>query len=365
MTLTSKLDPRAVRYRTLAALAALLTIGACNSDRLGPATSDGTPIATAEPVGDTPTGTDAVGDSTPAAIDTSETLPTDTLSDAEVLASENQPEAAFATASSKPGIAFGAFDLPDHLYNSTVYAGDVAASGPGDIISTLNAARRVGARVVVRLSGGDVGFRNSNRTLNLAKWKAKIARFKKINLKPYINDGTLIGHYILDEPHNSNTWKGQVPYATLEAMAKYSKSIWPTLTTVVRAYPDWLSKASFRWNYLDAAWAQYSGRKGEVKKWMKNQSSYAQREGLGLIVGLNVLNGGDKTSKIKGQQSGSYAMSASQLRSWGGALVSDPMACGFLNWKYSASYYNRSDIKSAMAYLASKAKSRSKKSCRI
>src|SRR5215210_4817347 len=125
MNLTSKLDPRAVRYRTLAALAALLTIGACNSDRLGPTTSDGTPIAAADPVADTPTGTDAVGDSTPGAVDTSETLPTDTLSDAEVLASENQPEAAFATASSRPGIAFGAFDLPDHLFNTTVYTGDV------------------------------------------------------------------------------------------------------------------------------------------------------------------------------------------------------------------------------------------------
>jgi hypothetical protein len=98
---------------------------------------------------------------------------------------------------------------------------------------------------------------------------------------------------------------------------------------------------------------------------MRNQSAYAQREGLGLVVGLNVLNGGNRSSGIRGQQSGSYAMSASQLRSWGGTLVSDPRACAFLSWKYSAKYYGRSDIRSAMAYLANKAKTRSKKSCRI
>jgi hypothetical protein len=133
----------------------------------------------------------------------------------------------------------------------------------------------------------------------------------------------------------------------------------------VRAYPDWLSKASFRWYYLDASWAQYSYRKGEVNAWVKSMASYAKNEGLGLIVGLNYLNGGNSSSGIKGTNSGSYAMSASQVKSWGAALMANPQACAMLSWRYSSTYFGRSDIKSANSYLGYKAKNRSRTSCRL
>jgi hypothetical protein len=352
MTHTFKLARRAARFRAVAVFAALLGAAACSSDRLGPNTL-GDPLS-------------AVNDSV--ALDSATGLPIepvdgDTLTDAQTDANEALPEAAFVTASRARGIAFGHFDMPRKMYGA-IASGSVIASGPGDVIGTLEAARRAGARVVIRMSGRDNYFRNRNRTLNLARWKARVARFKRVNLQSYIKDGTLIGHYILDEPHNTNTWKGGVPYSTIEAMAKYSKQLWPGLTTMVRAYPDWLANASFRYKYLDAAWAQYSGRKGEVRSWIKDQSKWAQREGLGLVVGLNFLNGGDRSSRIKGPRRGSYSMSPSQVRNWGSVLASDSRACAFLSWKYDSRYFNRTGIKSALKVVAAKAKNRERKSCR-
>jgi hypothetical protein len=369
MTHTFKLARRAARFRAVAVFAALLGAVACNSDRLGPNTPGDPLSALNDSVAlDSATGL-PIDSVTGLPIDPATGLPIepvdgDTLSDAQAEANEALPLAAFASTGKSKGIAFGHFDMPKSMYSRTAN-GAVYASGPGDIIRTLEAARRSGARVVIRMSGGEKYFRNhSSRTLNLAKWKARIARFKKVNLQPYIKDGTLLGHYILDEPHNTNTWKGGVPFATVEAMAKYSKQLWPGLTTVVRAYPDWLSRASFRWNYLDAAWAQYSGRKGEVKQWMRTQSKYARQEGLGLIVGLNVLMGGDKTSKIKGWGPGGYGMSASQIKNWGSVLASDSHSCAFLSWKYDAKYWGRAGIKAAIASVAAKAQNRANKSCR-
>ena len=348
MTHTFKLARRTARLRAVALVAALVGLGACDADRLGPV-----------PPGDAPA---ALADSAGIATD-SAAVDGDTLTDAQLEANELLPEAAFVTGNRAKGIAFGHFDQPKSMLGGPT-SGAVVAAGPGDVIRTLQAARRAGARVIIRMSGRDNYFRNGNRTLNLGKWKARVARFKRVNLKPYIADGTLLGHYILDEPHNSDTWRGQVPYKTIEAMAKYSKQLWPGLTTVVRAYPDWLSKASFRWKYLDAAWAQYSGRKGEIKRWTREQSSFAKREGLGLIVGLNFLNGGDRSSRIKGLRRGAYAMSAKQVKAWGSVLVNDSRACGFFSWKYSRKYFGRSDIRAALATVAKKAKSRDRKSCR-
>jgi hypothetical protein len=263
----------------------------------------------------------------------------------------------FYTGSTAPGIAFGAFNLPSS-YLGYVYSGSVRASGPSDILSTLAAARRVGARVILRMSGGDSYFQNSDGTVNLTKWKDRIARFRSVNLAPYIADGTFLGHFLIDEPHDPSNWGGKpVPFATLEAMAKYSKQLWPGLTTIVRVTPGWLAGASFRYVYLDAAWTQYSARFGELTNWINKQVSAAKGEGLGLVVGLNWLNGG--------RTSGRYPMTATQVKSWGTVLATNSYACAFYGWQYSSSYFGRSDIKSALSAVASKAKYRTRQSCRM
>jgi hypothetical protein len=353
MTHTFKLARRGARFRAVAFVAAVFGFAACdNADRLGPiASGDGTSI---------------LADSSAMADDSANFVDGDTLSDAQLDANEALPEAAFVTtARTARGIAFGPYNLPTSLYGPTFTASAIAA-GPSDILHRLEAARRSGARVLVRLSAGERYWLNRNKSVNLSKWKLQIARFKRVNLKPYIKDGTLLGHILIDEPHDKSNWGGRpVPFATLEAMAKYSKQLFPGLTTVVRSYPPWLAGASFRWKYLDAAMAQYTARKGEVSRWMREQSSAARREGLGLIVSLNLLNGGNRASRLRGLYRGYYAMSASQIKSWGTLLATNSMSCGFFFWNYNQRYFGRSDIKAALKLVSAKAKSRSRQSCRM
>jgi hypothetical protein len=274
------------------------------------------------------------------------------------------PEAvSFAAASTTRGITFGAFDLPEDKFNATL-DGSVRAVNPDNILPILAAARAAGGRVVVRLSRGPQYWTNADHSVNLAKWKEMVGRFKDVNLKPYITDGTLLAHYMIDEPHDASNWGGEpVPYQTLEAMAQYSKQLFPGLTTVVRAYPDWLAKAAFQWKYLDAAWSQYTASKGPIDSWMKSQTAYAKQEGLGLIVGLNWLDGGTSSSGIRGTRSGTWAMSASQIKTFGSVLASNPYACSVLNWKYYQPYVDRSDIKAAIAQVAELARNRAWQSC--
>jgi hypothetical protein len=334
---------RAMRFRAITALSALVLFAACEGpDRiLDPAADEELlPPTTVE-----------------------EAATADTLTDTELDASIALANVSLASAGSARGIAFGPYNLPSSMLGST-YTGSVKAVGPGDVLGTLAAARRAGARVLIRLSAGDRYWLNKNHTVNLEKWKSQVARFRKVNLQPYIADGTIIGHMMVDEPHDASNWGGKpVPFATLEAMAKYSKQLWPGMTTVVRSYSTWLTKASFRWKYLDATLAQYTAGKGEVKRWLANETSAARAEGLGLMVGINLLNGGNKSSNIKGLYRGMYAVSASQLKSWGSLLVTHPQSCAFFGWGWNTSYFGRSDIKAAVTQVSSKAKGRNRQSC--
>jgi hypothetical protein len=57
-------------------------------------------------------------------------------------------------------------------------------------------------------------------------------------------------------------------------------------------------------------------------------------------------------------------MSASEIRSYGSALVGEGYACGFFNWTHNSSYYGRSDVKSAMADVSAKARNHAKTACK-
>jgi hypothetical protein len=272
-------------------------------------------------------------------------------------------EAQLASAATAPGIAFISFDLDNALLGS-VHTGSVRSPGPTNILSLLSGAQAKGARVIVKLSGSKSGFTNANGTFNLTKWKSMIARFKTVSLEPYIKDGTLIGHFLIDEPDLAGEWGGTpVSQATVESMAKYSKGIWPLLPTFVMARARWLASSSTTYTYLDAAWGQYSAQKGSLSTYISREVSSAKTKHLGLMFGLNILDGGDGSSGIAGYRSGHSAMSASELKTYGGALLANTYACGFAMWKYGSSYYGRSDIKSAMSSLSTKAKAHVKTLC--
>jgi hypothetical protein len=254
----------------------------------------------------------------------------------------------------RSGIAIGTGSQPNSLYGAR-YNGALRIIGPDHLLSDLSAIRSRGGRVVLNLAGGQARFKDRYHHFSYTLWKNSVDRFKRINFSSYINDGTIIGHYLIDQPNDAASWGGRpVSPATVEAMAKYSKSVWPGMRTIVRAYPDYMVKYSGTYHYLDAAWAQFVYRKGPVDYFLRQNVALAQKKGLALVVGLNLLRGGPNRSK----------MTASQVRSWGAALLNSSYPCAFVSYMYSSNYLSTSSMKDAMDYLRNKAQNRSTKTCR-
>jgi hypothetical protein len=233
------------------------------------------------------------------------------------------------------------------------------------MLSYLSQVRAKGGRVLLRLHG-DARVRNDDNTFNLAKWKTEIARFRNIDFRSYINDGTIVAHHMIDEPHFPSRWGGKtIPQATVEAMAQYSKQLYPTLITAAGAPSTWLASVPTTYTHLDAAWSTYFSNMGSnYTLWAARQVTAAKSKGLGLVGGLNVLNGGNGSSGIRGTEPRRWTMSASELRSYGSAILAQSHVCAFFMWRYQATYYDRADIKKAMSELSLKARNHARTSCR-
>jgi hypothetical protein len=267
-----------------------------------------------------------------------------------------------------PGLVFGSYGMDAADLNS-IHTGTLRGGGitENNVISFLTAIRARGGRLVLKMVMGRDSYVKTNGVFDIKKWKALVDRFRKVNLGPFISDGTLMGHFLIDEPHRSAKWGKVISQATVESMAAYSKSIWPGLPTLVRVSPTWLASAPVTYRALDAGWLQYTYGKGEAGKLAAAEVSAAKSKGLGLMMGLNILDGGNGSSKVAGWSPGKYAMSATEIRSYGTALLNQTYACGFYNWMYEdfgPAYYARTDIKSALVDLSNKAKAHVRTSCR-
>lgn len=253
------------------------------------------------------------------------------------------------------GIPFGNWAQPTSTFGS-VYNGAVRNIHASSLMEELAAIRSRGGRVALKLSNGDTYFKDAAGNFSLSKWKARVSLAKNLNLATYINDGTIIGHYLVDEPHDPHNWNGKpISPATLEEMAKFSKELWPNMPTLVRTYPDYLDNWSGSYRYLDAAWAQYAAHRWpNVEKFLDDNVARARSKGLALIVGLNTIKG----SPTKRE------MSASQIKAYGSALLNSSYPCAFLMWQYKSGYNSSGSIRDAMSYLRNKAENRSTKSCR-
>lgn len=239
------------------------------------------------------------------------------------------------------GLPFGPWHLPDDSFH-TPFSGALRGAHPNDVIATLEAARSAGFRVIVRLDRGRKRFRNPDGSFNLALWKKEIDRYRGLDFAPYVKDGTLLGHFLFDEPDDPTNWNGRpVPYAVIESTAAYSKRLWPTLPTGVGASAVFL-QAGGRWADLDFTETQYRPKKGDVRQWRATQVAAARAAHLGLVLSINVLDGNGRGRPLSG----------AQLRRFGLVLADEPSACGLFMWKYDKHdprYFQRQDVRAAVA----------------
>jgi hypothetical protein len=313
MTYLFKLARRAARFRALLLPALALVFGGCDTDRLA-----------------SPSGDAANTGSGPIAA----------------------PSALVAT-SYRGGMPFG---TTDHPYSELggVYNGVLRIIGPDDLMPDLAAVKARGSKIVLNLAGGQSRYKDGSGHFSFSLWKASVDRFKGLNLASYIDDGTIIGHYLVDEPNDPTNWNGDpIPGSMLDAMAGYSKQLWPKMATIVRAYPSYLAQWSGDYRYLDAAWAAYVERKGEAGAFITENVALAKSKGLALVIGLNILQGGPNGARL----------TASQIESWGSKLLSNTYPCAFISWEYDKAYLDRSDIKTAMSHLSQLAGAMPGRSC--
>ena len=256
-----------------------------------------------------------------------------------------------ASASFAGGISIGLYHQPTGTMGS-VYNGGLRNISPSYLQRELAGIRERGGKIVLSMAGNEKYFKDSNGNFSLTKWKERIGRYRGVNFSSYVNDGTIIGHYLIDEPNDPANWNGRpVSAAVVEQMAQYSKQLWSNLPTIVRVDPGYLRNDH---RYLDAAWAQYVYRKGSASDFIRRNVADAQDRDLALVTGLNVLKGGPNGAK----------MTASQVRDWGSTLLGSSYPCAFVSWQYSSDYLSSGSMRDAMNALRNKAESRSLKSCR-
>ncbi|HJR17275.1 MAG TPA: hypothetical protein VJ808_10520, partial [Gemmatimonadales bacterium] len=191
---------------------------------------------------------------------------------------------------------------------------------------------------------------------SMSKWKNRLEMFRSIDFNSYITDGTIVAHYLMDEPNDPSNWGGTpVPPSTVEAMAKYSKQLWPNLPTVVRAEASYLATWSGTFIYLDGAWAQWVARKGDPLAFTTRNVADAKKKGLSLVVGLNVAKGNFGSR-----------LTASQIKTAGSALLSSSYPCAFISWEWDGeqTYLATTAVRDAMKILRAKAQNRSTRTCR-
>jgi hypothetical protein len=230
-----------------------------------------------------------------------------------------------------------------------------------NLLAMLESARRANGRILVSFSGASGEYTDSNG-FNLAKWKQKVDEFRGFDVSSYIADGTLLGHYIMDEPSDRRNWNDHlVARADIDEMARYSKEIWPGLPTIIRGWPWYLK--GYDYKYLDAAWAAYHERFGSIDEFVSTNVRDAKESGLNLVVGLNVLAGGGADG-LPGYKAGKNSMTAEQMKAWGGALLDQPYACAFFMFRFHPDYFSRPDIEEAVAELAQKARRLENRTCR-
>jgi hypothetical protein len=253
------------------------------------------------------------------------------------------------------GIPFGTYALPTGAFG-TRFNGAHRNIWPEYLLSELAAIKARGGKVVLMFAGSEKYYKDSDGHFSLSKWKARIDRFRRTNFLSYVSDGTIIGHYLIDEPQDKDNWNGRpIPGSTVEEMARYSKAIWPSMATVARTEPGYLRTFSVSYRYLDAAWAQYTARRGDVYDYINKNVADAKAKGLALVTGLNLIHGGVPNLT---------SMSPTEVERFGTAILNNSYPCAFISWQYNSNLLSTSAMESAMDKLRRKAQYRTTKSCR-
>lgn len=250
-------------------------------------------------------------------------------------------------------------------YHTTVF--QVAQSGINYTVNTfLPLVKAAGMKVTLRIVGSS--DYTTSGSFDLSKYQARAAQWANTGIEAYVTDGTLVGIMVLDD---IDTFSGTDPTGDdLEAAAQSVKDAIPGVMTYVRQKCSRMPvPTDGTYESVDNCTNQYTNypgySDGPVADYIIEQTAAASTLGLGMINGLNIVDGGDGSSGQIGSVSGHYAMTADEIRTYGEALLAVPDIQLFLMWEYDgnstvwlndtytygADYFNQTDLTAALAYL--------------
>jgi hypothetical protein len=321
--------------------------------------------------------------------------PTDPVSSGELPHDpvENAPIAPAAPAVSPKltGIPVGTHMIPpDELVaRRAQYSATLRRLTPDNVDKYLQFALDNGLREIVSIVAKE-SMKDESGRFSMAEWRALADQWKGTGpiFQKYVNSGTLIGIYVIDEPYCATCWAGKPPtMAEVLEMGRHVKALLgPNVPTIARAAPTWfvsqISPADLV-PAFDASWCQwaYGSNPGVTATQYAAQCVQdAKRMGLKLVMGMNALNGGDGSSGIRGTDSLHWQVSAAELTRYNGNFVTNPGVCALSNWQFSPIYPssgmsagqleqvrafdNRADVQAALQAINLAAKARPYMDCR-
>jgi hypothetical protein len=232
------------------------------------------------------------------------------------------------------------------------------------ITSELAALKPLRAKLLLS-QGGYAKFQRPDKTYDPAKYQAWVQTLKPYvaSWQPYVTEGTLVGVQVIDDVGASNWGGTAISQARIDEMAKWWEELMPGLTTFVREKATGL--AGYQWAYLDASISQYNaGHMGDVTRWRDSNVVAAKAARLGLMLSLNVLNGGKVVPGCyQGGSAATCSMTPAELLAYGAVEAAAPDACGLVSWKTSPAYQAQPGVAEAFRLLADIAALRSAPPC--
>ena len=292
------------------------------------------------------------------------------------------------------GVAFpnGTWRLPEDSLCTTYGYSLTTINITKTILAELEIAKRCKGRVQANLPR-----RAMKDSLGLNVRRATqfiLSNDSTPDLTPYIKDSTLVGFLIGDDIAKSTEWNPKGKYSMTTQLAMWDSiaaavtARFPGLPPTIRARPVQLSQRP-TWVWLKTAIAQYKGynfHKISPQQFVAQEVAAAKQLKLGLMLGLNYLNGGcgPKTGRITGadpyicpseyvgttrlgEQAGDYQMSGWEVEYYSKAFLAEPYMCGLLSWVWSPTegvqFHEWPDVQAAIRAVEPVAESHPASSC--
>jgi hypothetical protein len=276
------------------------------------------------------------------------------------------------------GLPYGPSGLPPDSLCTLGYTGTTIPVFVATVLQDLQRMHDCHARTFAQIRL--VKLKDSTGKLSVRSARAELDTWPWTGLCSRVQDSTIVAFYIGDDVEAAQWGPARLAtrLAQWDTIAGVVRSRCPDAPVVLRAHPTQL-EARPNWQWVTTAWTQYSARRGPPEQFLAMQVASARRQHLGLVAGVNLLNGGCGPAALgkclpdvpgtalPGTQPGMYQVSAAELVYYKTVAMTDPYICASVDWSwgpnFQSNFHERADIRSAAKALGVMARKRAVSDC--